>query len=100
MPVDDSALALTNSFGTIFLVVAVLGLTGFVIVIVSRARKLARVMKSSSSRMILDDELPGETESTARGTDSRLATLDTLMMQGKITPDEYRDARAKVLGEL
>ena len=27
------------------------------------------------------------------------ATLDTLLMQGRITPDEYKAARAKVLGE-
>ena len=98
--VTDDPTQLANSFGMIFLVVAVLGIAGFTVIIVSRARKLARVLKSSSNRLMFDGDLPtAEAQPTSSSTDSRLATLDALMMQGKITADEYSEARAKVLGE-
>ena len=36
----------------------------------------------------------------ARGTEARLATLESLNKQGLLTPEEYEAKRAEILGEL
>ena len=100
MPPETAAVEPLTVFGPIIGLVAFVALVGFVILIVTRARNLARVIKSDPSRLMYDADPAPTAESAERSTESRLATLDTLLMQGRITPDEYKAARAKVLGEV
>ncbi len=41
-----------------------------------------------------------DTMAAARGTEARLATLESLNKQGLLTPEEYEAKRAEILGEL
>jgi len=99
MPPETSAADPMAAFAATIGLISILAVIGFVALIVSRARKLSRILKSSPRVLSFDADPTPSAGPDERSTEFRLATLDTLMMQGRITPDEYREARAKVLGE-
>ncbi|TBN56768.1 hypothetical protein EYE40_04775 [Glaciihabitans arcticus] len=102
MPPETPAADPTSAIAAIIGVIALIAVFGFVLLIVGRARNLRRVMKSRPTMPMFDADLPPSRpqERPERSTEFRLATLDNLMMQGKITADEYKEARAKVLGDV